>query len=304
VERSVTIELAPDHPVEYDAWDLESWTRHLGTPIRGGTPELVENGPLRARMRVERRFGRSTLVQTVTVRAGSSRVDVDLDIDWQEDEKLLSMMVPLDVHSEIATCDIQFGNVRRPTHPSSPWDAAKFEVCAHRYVDISEPSYGAAVLNDGRYGHSVFDGGIRVSLLRAARYPDPTADRGRHRVTLAIVPHGPGLQEVLAEAEALNLPLRIARGAAREPVSLVAVDHPGVQISAVKLADDGSGDLVVRLHEALGDRAQVTLTTRTQCRSATRCNLLEEPLGTIDVGDGIVVLTLRPYELVTLRLTV
>ena len=101
--------------------------------------------------------------------------------------------------------------MRRPTHASSSWDAAKFEVCAHRYVDIAEPSFGVAVLNDGRYGHHVFDGAVRVSLVRGARYPDPDADQGRHRVTLSLFPHGAGLADVVAEAERLDLPLRRGR---------------------------------------------------------------------------------------------
>jgi alpha-mannosidase len=265
-------------------------------------------------MRVERRFGSSTLTQTVTLRAGSSRVDIELDVDWQESEKLLSLMVPLDLRTDTATCDIQFGNVRRPTHASSPWDAAKFEVCAHRYVDLSEPSFGVAVLNDGRYGHSVFDGGVRVSLLRAPRYPDPDADRGRHVVTLAILPHGPGLHEVLAEAEALNNPLRVSArpafgrsaphtGSERPNGGLVTIDHPGVQLTAVKLADDASGDLVLRLYEAVGDRAQVSIALDRPIIAASLCNLLEEPFATTEALDGIVVLTLRPFQLVTLRLT-
>ena len=100
------------------------------------------------------------------------------------------MAFPLDVRADIARCDVQFGTVARPTHPSNPWDAAKFEVCAHRFVDVAEPDFGVAILNDGRYGHCVFDGAVRVSLARAAKYPDPTADHGRHRVTLAVLPHG------------------------------------------------------------------------------------------------------------------
>ena len=139
------------------------------------------------------------------MRASTSR----FDIDWHEDEKLLSLMVPIDVHTRDALCDIQFGHVRRPTHASSSWDAAKFEVCAHRYVDFAEPSFGVAVLNDGRYGHGVQDGGVSVSLLRAAKYPDPDADHGRHVVTISVLPHGAGLHEVMHEAEALNMPLRI-----------------------------------------------------------------------------------------------
>src|SRR5690606_35162900 len=122
------------------------------------------------------------------------------------------------------------------THPSSSWDAAKFEVCAHRYVDVSEPSFGVAVLNDGRYGHGLFDGGVRVSLARAARCPDPDADRGRHAVRLALFSHGPGLAEVVAEAERFNAPLRLIAGRAdvAAPAPIVEIIGQGVEIDAVK----------------------------------------------------------------------
>ena len=305
--RSIELELAPDHPVEYDAWDLEAWTRGLGAPVGGVVSvEVIDAGPLIATLRVTRRFGASTVVTDCTMRAGSARVDLSFDIDWHEDEQLLSLMVPLDVHARDAACDIQFGHVMRPMHASTSWDAAKFEVCAHRFVDVAEPSWGVAVLNDGRYGHCLFDGGVRVSLLRAAKYPDPIADHGHHRVTLALLAHGPGLHHVLREAESLNLPLRVRQGAGNTtvPSPMLTIDHPGVQVSAVKRADDGSGDLIVRLYEACGDRVAPTLRCPARIARASRCNLLEEPSSSVDVTDGIVVLALRPFELVTLRLTV
>ncbi len=301
----ITLELAPDHPVVYDAWDVESWTRSLGSSITSTVSvELVANHHLLAELVVRREFGRSTLIQTYRMRACSPRLDITFDIDWHEDEKLLSLSVPIDVNAREAVCDIQFGHVRRPTHVSSSWDAAKYEVCAHRFVDISEPSFGVAVLNDGRYGHGVQGGGVSVSLLRAAKYPDPDADHGRHQVTISVLPHGPGLYDVLHEAEALNMPLQIVTGQATSAAGpVVSVDHRGVQISSVKHADDGSADLIVRLHEACGDRSLVTLRTPAPCRGALRCNLLEEPTSAIECSDGIVSLTLRPFELVTLRLT-
>ena len=357
VGRAIMVELAPDHPVEYDAWDLESWTRGQGVPIGGvpigGVPMVgaasvgyVERGPLLSSVRVRRTFAGSAMDITYVMRSGSARLDLRFDIDWHEHERLLSVMVPLDVHAAEATCDIQFATVRRPTHASTPWDAAKFEVCAHRFVDLSEPNFGVAVLNDGRFGHCLFDGGVRVSLLRGARFPDPEADQGRHRVTISVMPHGAGLHDVLHEAEALNMPLRLVPGGpvsggpvsgglvpgdavsgdllSGGPVSghvvsgdvvsgglvpdrlvppVVAVDHPGVQLSAVKRADDGSGDLIVRLHEACGDRAAVSVRAATRVRAAHRCNALEEPQTGLDVADGFVALILRPFELVTLRLT-
>ena len=303
--KSVSVELAPDHPIEYDAWDVEEWTRGLGAPLGGvQSVTILDAGPLVATLEVRRAFGRSSMTQLLTMRAGSARLDLTFDVDWQEDEKLLSVLVPLDVHAREAACDIQFGHVMRPTHASNSWDAAKFEVCAHRYVDLSEPTFGVAVLNDGRYGHGVQDGGIRVSLLRAAKYPDPVQDHGQHRVTISVLPHGAGLHDVLHEASALNMPLRsVEPGAAGSvPMPIVSVEHPGVEVSAVKRSDDGSGDLIVRLYEACGARTQVPVRTPERVVEASTCNLLEEPQQALDVADGFVNLTLRPFELVTLRL--
>jgi len=310
---AAVLELAVDHPVEYDAWDLESWTRDGGRPlvgIDGVDLEIVDDGPLVGRLRVRRRFGPSTSTLTYQLRAGSSQLEVHVDLDWNHDEHLLSMAFPLDVRANTATCDVQFGVVERPTHPSSPWDAAKFEVCAHRFVDVAEPDFGVAVLNDGRYGHGVFGGAVRVSLARAAMYPDPNADRGHHEVTLAIRPHGAGLADVRAAAARLNSRLRIVtsgRAAAPRPpiVSIAGADGrpaPGVEVDAVKLADDGSGDLVVRFHEAVGNRARVTVATPDRVTGAWRCNLLEEQVSGEEVSDGVVTLTLRPFQIVTLRL--
>ncbi len=330
-DLGAVLELARDQPVEYDAWDLESWTREQSRPVTGGVVTVDAEGPLVGRVRVERCFGPSTVVTTYELRAESRRLDIHLDIDWRHSEHLLSMAFPLDVRADTAACDVQFGVTRRPTHPSSPWDAAKFEVCAHRYVSIAEPSFGVAVLNDGRYGHSILDGAIRVSLARAARYPDPDADHGRHRVSLAIRPHDGDLADVRAAAESFDRPLDLLVGGhgasdrvepdrvgpdrggpdrggpvSSDPViEIVDADGGpalGVEVDAIKLADDRSGDLIVRLHEAVGDRTRITLSTRTRIGAAWYCDLMENEQRGEEVGDGIVSIVLRPFQLVTLRL--
>jgi alpha-mannosidase len=302
--------LAPDHPVQYDAWDLESWTIDASAPVGPADSIDVEAaGPLVGIVAVQRSFEPSSAIVRYVLRAGSPRLDVQIDLDWQHDEHLLSMRFPIDVHSDTASCGIQFGAVRRPTHASTTWDAAKFEVCAHRYVDVSEPDFGVAVLNNGRYGHGLFGGSIRVSLARAAKYPDPAADRGQHTVTLALLPHGPGLADVVAEAERLDLPLRIVDEGLRGgpgselPSPVVTVTGRGVEVDAVKVADDGSGDLVVRLHEATGNRVAATVATSRRIAAAAACDLMEEPQRHFEVSDGICALTLRPFQLMTLRLT-
>ena len=242
-ERMAVLELAVDQPVEYDAWDLESWTRSGGAPITAAERvEIIDAGPLVGRVQVTRTFGPSTAVVTYELRADSPQLLVHVEFDWHHDEHLLSMAFPLDVRSDVAMCDVQFGVVARPTHPSSPWDAAKFEVCAHRFVDVAEPDFGVAILNTGRFGHGVFDGAVRVSLAKAAQYPDPNADRGHHAVTFAIRPHGGGLAEVRDAAARLNSPLRVVSGGAAvaAPAPIVRIGGadggaaPGVEVDAVE----------------------------------------------------------------------
>lgn len=298
------LELAVDHPVEYDAWDLESWTIESGVAITDTTSlEVIAAGPLVGQLRVVRAFGPSSATITYTLRAHSPRLDIDIEVDWHHDEHLLSVRVPLDVHSTSGTCDVQFGLVERPRHRSDSWDAARFEVCAHRFVDVSEPSFGVAVLNDGPYGHGLDEHGVRISLLRAAKYPDPDADHGQHRFSIALLPHGPGLAGVVAEAERFVRPARLIGAGETGDRALVHLRGAGVLIDAVKSADDDSGDVIVRLHEHLGDRTTINLATHRPVSAASTCSLLEEPQRGLEVSDGIVAMTLRPFELVTLRLS-
>ena len=311
-ESGAVLELGRDQPVEYDAWDLESWTREQSRPVGGGIVTIEAEGPLLGRVHVRRGFGPSLVVTTYELRAESRQLDIDVNIDWHHDEHLLSMAFPFEVRADTAACDVQFGVTHRPTHPSSPWDAAKFEVCAHRYVSLAEPSFGVAVLNDGRFGHAIFGGAIRVSLARAAKYPDPDADHGHHHVRLAVRPHDGDLGDVRAAAELLNRPLDVTVVSGIEAtddpepvITIVASDgRPalGVEVDAIKLADDDSGDLIVRLHEAIGDRTQIVLGARTRIGAAWRCDLMETPQRGEEVGDGVVAITLRPFQLVTLRL--
>jgi alpha-mannosidase len=250
------------------------------------------------------------------VRAGSRRVDVHTEIDWHESEKILKAAFPLDVHAERSAAEIQFGHVHRPTHTNTSWEAARFEVYGHRWVHVGEPGYGVAILNDATYGHDVSrttreDGGttttVRLSLVRAPRVPDPEADQGRHAFTYALLP-GATVEDAIAEGYALNLPLRVAPGPALD--ALAGSDDPAVTIESVKLADDGSGDVVVRLYEAHGGRARATLRPGFPVAEATVTDLLERPLPgeaglplTRD-GDGAggVRVELRPFQILTLRL--
>ncbi|GHA61863.1 hypothetical protein GCM10010345_77530 [Streptomyces canarius] len=228
--------------------------------------------------------------------------------------EFLKPAFPLDVHADRYAFETQFGHFHRPTHTNTSWEAAKFEACNHRFVHLEEPGWGVAVVNGSTYGHDVTrtvrsDGDrgttttVRVSSLRAPRFPDPETDQGVHRFRHALVP-GAGIADAVREGWRVNLPeLRLP--GAHEVAPLVTVDDDAVVVTAVKLADDGSGDVVVRFHEAHGGRALATLTAGVEVAEVTVTDLLERPLATATAperdGDRITV-RLRPFELVTLRL--
>ncbi|MHC5705061.1 alpha-mannosidase [Streptomyces tirandamycinicus] len=308
------LRLHGDLPNHWDAWDLDRHYLHRYTDLlEGATIRIADDSPLLGALRVERTFGRgSRIVQTVTVRCGSRRVDVVTEIDWHETEKILKAAFPVDVHAERSTAEIQFGHVHRPTHTNTSWEAARFEVYGHRWVHIGENGYGVAILNDSSYGHDVSrttraeDGGttttVRLSLVRAPRIPDPRADQGPHRFTYALLP-GATVEDAVAEGYALNLPLRIGPGGAGVP-PVVTTDGPAAVVEAVKLADDGSGDVVVRLYESLGGRTATVLRPGFPAAGAVLADLLERPLEgpPLVVEDGGVPLALRPFQIVTVRL--
>lgn len=295
------LQLHRDIPNHWEAWDIDEFYRRNATALRDAqSVDIVGDA-----VEIRRVFGSSSVVQRVSVRVGSPALDIELDIDWHERQKLLKLAFPFDVRAERSAAEIQFGHVFRPTHTNTSWDAAKFEICAHRWVHVGEPGYGVAVANDSSYGHDITalpDGAgtvVRVSLLRAPRYPDPHADQGPHRLKFSVRP-GAAIGDAVAEGYRRNVPPRVAHGSGRSVEPLVTVDDPGVIVEAVKLAQDGSGDVVVRLYESRGERASATVTANFPHRGAVLTDLLERP--TEDPREpGGVRLALRPFKIVTLR---
>ena len=297
------LQLHPDTPNFYDAWDIDAFYRNVSIDlVDDATLSTVDGG-----VRVVRSFGNSTVSQTITLDGG--RVDFDTDIDWHETEKLLKVAFDLDVMADRSASEIQFGHVMRPTHTNTSWDAAKFEICAHRWIHVGEPGYGVAVVNDSTYGHDVtrrprHGGGVttavRLSLLRAPRFPDPDTDQGRHRLRYALVP-GAGIVDAAREGYRINLPERTTPGAG--PVApLVTIDNGGVIVESVKLADDRSGDLIVRLYEARGARTQTAIQAGFAATAVTIVDLLERELDRADLIDDRVAVDLGPFQILTLRI--
>jgi alpha-mannosidase len=300
-----------DRPAEYDAWDVDRDYLHDFVELDGPVAvEVVEAGPLRASVRFRRDFGQSSIDQKLVLQSGSRRIDFVTDVDWHERHMFLKVAFPVSVHSDRATYEIQVGHVSRPTHENTSWEQARFEVCAHRWADLSEAGYGVALLNDCKYGYDVRGNVLRLSLLRAPTAPDPECDQGRHRFTYSLLPHtgDPFTGGVLEAAAALNSPLTPVPAASQPgslppSMSFVSVDDPGFVVVAVKRADDGSGDVVVRGYEAYGGRRLARLRVALPFARASRTDLLERPRHDLPVDGDEVLLTLRPFELVTLRLS-
>lgn len=315
--RANLLQLHPDLPNRWDAWDVDGFYRDtVSDLVEAREIRLVEADDRHATVEVRRSFGSSTVYQRLTVRAGARALEIDTEVDWHESEKILKLAFPLDVHADRSAAETQFGHVYRPTHTNTSWDAARFEICAHRWLHVAEHGYGVALANDATYGHDVtrsarVGGGVvttvRASLLRAPRFPDPDTDHGTHRFrhVLAV---GVDVAGAIREGYRINLPMREVSGS-RAVTPLVTVDHPAV-VEAVKLADDRSGDVIVRLYESLGGRARVDLTTGFTPREAMVTDLLERhrrhPVDqhhtTVAIVDNRVTLHLRPFEIVTMRL--
>jgi alpha-mannosidase len=256
---------------------------------------------------VHHEFGSSTV--DVRIRLVDGRIDWAFDIEWRESQKLLKLAFPLDLRADRAASEIQFGHLHRPIHRNTSWDSARFETVAHRWIQVGEPSWGVAIANDVVYGHDIRTltapsgrpmAMARLSLLRAPRYPDPAADQGTHEFTVSLRPGG--IPEAVADGYRQSLPPRPTHGTPVAP--LIAVSDPAVVVEAVKLAEDGSGDLVVRLYEAHGDRSTATLTTSIDWDAVEATDLLERAVQAKAVRSTAprrIELELRPFELLTLR---
>lgn len=234
------------------------------------------------------------LEETVSVTEGSPLVRVDIRIDWQETEKMLRADIFPAVETDEVTCDIQFGNVRRSMLTNNSLQTAQYEVCAHKWVDMSSLGYGVAVLNDGKYGYACKDGCISVNLLRSQMHPCVDQDKGEHTFSFALYAHEGDVHhsDVAAQAYAFNRPLTVVR--AEHVASLVSADDPHAVIETVKPAEDGNG-YVVRLYNDLP--APITTTLRARGMRMTRTDMLERG---DEETDGA--LTLHGYEIATVRI--
>ncbi|HMQ33000.1 MAG TPA: alpha-mannosidase [Chloroflexaceae bacterium] len=308
--RANVLQSFADKPMAFDAWDIDLYYQERVREVDELEEAVVEEaGPLRGVLRLRWRLRESTITQRLTIYADDPRIDFRGEADWHERQVLLKAAFPLEIRATRATYDIQFGQVERPTHWNTSWDWARFEVCAHRWADLSEGDYGVALLNDCKYGHDARDNVLRLTLIKSAISPDEGADRGRHVFTYSLLPHAgdwraAGVDRAAAE---LNLPLRAVPVAPRAgdlppAFALAEVDAPNVVVETVKAAEDEPGAWVIRLYEARQCRSpRVNLRLGRPARRAELTTMLEREGEPVPVDGDTLTLSFRPYEIKTLK---
>ena len=291
----------------FDAWDLNTdYEEKCWLPAEPATIQVTERGPVRAAVEVRRPLLNSELVQRIYIYEQLPRIDFDTEIEWRERNVLLKVAFPVAVHADQATYDIQFGNLQRPTHRNTSWDAARFEVPAHKWADLSEGDDGVSLLNDCKYGYDAHDNVLRLTVLRSPTYPDPQADQGRHRLVYALYPHeGDWRLGTVQQAYSLNVPLGAAvveprGGHLPARWSLLRVDRPNVIVETVKVAED-SDELVLRLYECYNQRGQVTLSFGAPLAAVAACNFIEDGAEPVPFAGREVALSIEPYQIRTLK---
>ncbi|QHW32401.1 alpha-mannosidase [Paenibacillus rhizovicinus] len=294
-----------------DAWDFpEDYAAAGFEQMKLTASQAIIDGPQAI---VEQRYacGKSTLTQRISLTAGSKQLTFATEADWQEDGRMLRSIFPLNVYTDAANCEIQFGHMKRPTHRNTMWDYAKDEICAHQWIDLSQPDFGAAILNDCKYGYSANGHTVSVHLLRSPSFPDPVCDRAVHQFSYALLPHEGDFiaAEVYKAGYAFNTPIAVVEaGGSRtgtlptDRFSAIALEGRGVMIEAVKKAEDEDA-LIVRLYETSGANAAVQLRVRLPHASASLTDLLEQETETLSPseGDGGYGLQFTPFEIKTVK---
>jgi len=298
--------LYKDIPARFDAWDIDSMTESLIMSTEEPVQlEIVQSTKVIGKIKLTRKIHQSTLSQIISLRKNSHRIDFETTIDWQERHKLLKVAFPVNIHANEALHEIQFGHIRRPNHRSRPFDADRFEVCNHKWTALAEENRGVAILNDCKYGINVLGNSMKLTLLKSALAPDPVADRGIQTFTYAIYYWIGSFSDcnIVHEGYEMNSPVRVEPGAAGK-ASIFEIDAANIILETVKLAEDGSNDIIVRLYEAKRNLTHCALSTVLPVIKASQTDMLERSQSELLVSKGKIELDFRPFEVKTLRLSI
>jgi len=308
-ERANLLRIYEDKPIDWPAWDIDFFYEDKWEDVtQTDSLEVVEEGPVRAALEVRRSFSRSRLSQRIIIYADCPRIDFETWVDWHEKDRVLKALFPVDVNANEARYEIQFGNVTRPTHTNTSWDFARFEVCAHRWADISEEGFGMSLMNDCKYGHHTKGSEMRLTLLRAPKDPDPEADMGEHVFTYSIMPHAGDYVEAgtVREAYGLNVPMRVlpvepSEGPLPPVKSFLRVDSEHVILETVKKAER-EDTIILRCYECHNRRGTVTVSVDLPFSRVYECDLMEDNLEEVPSSGGSFTFQILPFEIRTFKL--
>jgi alpha-mannosidase len=299
-----------DINVDYDAWEMSSFYKELPIELSGDSEiRVVQNGPLMAALEVKRVLHHSPMTQRIVLTYNSRRLDFITEIDWNETHKLLKTAFPVNIHTDEAMEEIQFGYVKRPTRQNRRYDADRFEVCAHRYTALWEPGRTAAVLNDCKYGISTSGNSMELTLLKAPVWPDMYADKGTQRFTYSFYAIGKDFTEsgVIREGMQLNNSLSLLDKGMGER-QFITLSASNVILETVKMAEDGKNHMILRLYEAEGRHAGCNIHADLAVGEAYETTMEER----LEDGKMVVVrqenglsqmfLDFAPFEIKTIRL--
>lgn len=304
-QKANLMRMYEDKPANYDNWDIDIYyTEKYWDVTQLERFAWTDVGALRATLEIERRVSNSLIRQKIHFYANSRRIDFETFVDWHDCQHLLKVHFPVDVHTDEATFDVQFGNLKRRVNQNTSWDVARFESCAQKWMDLSEGHYGVSLLNDCKYGHSVSDGCIGLTLVKSGNYPNPTADQEEHVFTYALLPHAGGWREggTVHEAYCLNQPALVRRGGqAGAAYSLASTGNANVILETIKQAEDGDG-VIVRMYECDNARTKTSLTFNREIASVEECSLIEEKIADAAFDGHTIPFVIKPYEIKTFRI--
>ncbi len=301
------LRLFKDVPRKFDAWDIDS--NYVCQEIEGACEvavEPVEEG-LEAVLKVTGRISQSAYTQYIRLAADSRRLEFETIIDWKELHRLLKTSFPVNVYAENGINEIQFGYVERPAHRSRPYDQERFEVCNHHYSAFRDANGGAAVLNDCKYGISMNENSLELTLLRASAAPEMRADNKVHHFTYAFTAWEGSFMDsdVVRQGYELNVKPYLASGSGQD-FSMLSIDQANIILDTMKPAEDGSGDIILRLYEskkaATSASVQLSRELLTAGSSVYACDMLENVTEELAVSDGALVLSFHPFEIRTIRI--
>jgi len=301
-----TFYIAEDVPKTYDNWDIDIETMSkICVQDNLLSMEVVSNGALEFVLRMTYAIGeRSKLMQDVIFYANTARVDFHTVVDWKEKHTLLKTGFDLDINSMSVKNEIQFGHMDRPITRNNNFEAAKFEVCNHKWSDLSESRFGVAILNDCKYGISTYEGNLCLTLHRGGTHPDVTGDEGVHEMTYSLYPHAEGFttNNVIRESYLLNIPAVCVNGSAEDALPFMKISAENVICEAIKPAAYKDNAFVVRLYEAERNKTKCAITVPSGVKKVYRCNILEDIKEEIPVVDGKIDLVFKPFQIVSLMM--